>query len=95
MSTNHFIYVQISTDIRDFIKNFCYAYLTRSRIHKIIGSGAKIHKTEFIRNPNELLEHLSSKFVTNIQPIRQESPSSVDPVLADRTGGRGMPSTSP
>ena len=36
------------------------------------GSGAKIHKTEFIRNPNELLEHLSSKFVTNIKVFHRD-----------------------
>jgi hypothetical protein len=36
------------------------------------GSGAKIHKTEFIRNPNELLEHLSSKFVTNIKVVHRD-----------------------
>jgi transposase-like protein len=38
----------------------------------VCGSGAKIHKTEFIRNPNELLEHLSSKFVTNIKVVHRD-----------------------
>jgi hypothetical protein len=37
-----------------------------------VGSGAKIHKTEFIRNPNELLKHLSSKIVTNIKDFHKD-----------------------
>jgi hypothetical protein len=35
--------------------------------YKKSGSGAKIHKTEFIRNLNELLEYLSSNIVINIK----------------------------
>jgi hypothetical protein len=31
------------------------------------GSGAKIHKKEFIRNPHGLMEHLSSKTPTDIK----------------------------